>query len=243
MRDTFGLCGTAIFGPYRILGSWNWVQNFDLSVAAQNCADMPDLVWKNHGNADFPWHWENFPFSKCRISIFEQGISISWAQNFNFLSGEFCAVCLEHHCSFWVQNLHFLSKESLARNCIFWVQNSGRFIWRFLSVKLTFSEHRISIFECRILNFSTEFVFSEFPYLERGILNGLNVGVAWDTWLYWKVFTHSSWTKLKTTSYFKLHYNHDTSGINPVLSDACVYKDIADTECIIQPQSQAYNLW
>ncbi len=47
-----------------ILLSWNIMQNFDLSMAAQKCPIL----------SGFPRHWGNFPFSEHRISVSERGI-------------------------------------------------------------------------------------------------------------------------------------------------------------------------
>ncbi len=99
---------------------------------------------------------------------------------FHVLCTEFWAVCLEHHCSFWEQNLHFLSIEfslfrvefafselrilgSLLEH--FWVQNLY-----FLYL------YRISIFEHRILFFlpwNLHFLTAECQFLERRILESL----------------------------------------------------------------------
>ncbi len=38
---------------------------------------IPQFGTENHGKGDFPWHWEKFPFSEGRTSIFEHGIFIS----------------------------------------------------------------------------------------------------------------------------------------------------------------------
>ncbi len=61
------------------------------------------------------WHGK---LRKGQLNVIGE-IFLFWAQNFqfwsmqnfNFLSVEFWAVCLEHHCSFWVQTLHFLIVE------------------------------------------------------------------------------------------------------------------------------------
>ncbi len=54
---------------------------------------------------------EKFLFSELRISILERRKSISWAQNFYFLSAEFWTVCLEHR---WNGNLSFVCRLSIC---------------------------------------------------------------------------------------------------------------------------------
>ncbi len=124
-------------------GIWTW-------------ARQRGIAWLKHGKADFPWHWANFLSTEVPFS--EHGISISWVQNFHFLSAEFWAVSPVYECkncifwaknfyfgvqkfsffsdsrilgsvfSFWVQNLHFLSSEILFLSAEF----------RFLSAEFWF---------------------------------------------------------------------------------------------------------
>ncbi len=127
------------FQDSEIPWSRNLAQNFDLSAAVRNSAELP--IWCRKAN--FPWRWgkssvferrisifecriplssAEFTFSECRIlgrltitfsehrtSIFERRISIFLSRNLYFLSAEFWAVYLE--LQFWVQNLHFHSQN------------------------------------------------------------------------------------------------------------------------------------
>ncbi len=77
-----------------------YVQHFDLSVSAWNCAGLPDLTQKIEEKLTFYGTVEIFHIVSAEFPFSEHGISISGAQNFPYLSVEFWAVCLEHHLSF-----------------------------------------------------------------------------------------------------------------------------------------------
>ncbi len=132
----------------RNLQSRNLVRNFNLNTASTGIAwNLP--IW--HGKwrqIQLPWHWGNFPFSECRISIFsveypflEYRISIFWVQNSQRSVKSTIAVFEYKICIFWVynfdflqRNLHFLNSEFWAAYLKqFWVQNL-----HFLSIEFLF---------------------------------------------------------------------------------------------------------
>ncbi len=127
--------------------------NFALGVAAQNCLSWHGKSWKSQlfmvwaeltVTAEFPFLSAAFPFLEHWDCIF-------WAQN--------PEANLECCCSFWVQNLLFLSTEFpfLKAEVIFWARNSGGSVKCYSSI-MEMSNHRVShnilvyVFICPLLS-------------------------------------------------------------------------------------------